>query len=97
MTHAAQQFGYTLFNGFVLFFCNFFFLEKHTGANKVTYRIHRHVTSNQELHRFLLNIYICIHIYLSNITNQTNIYLVLLFTKYSFIAKGYNFIKQYYF
>jgi len=24
------------------------FEKKHTGANKVTYRIHRHVTSNQE-------------------------------------------------
>ena len=32
---------------FIFLFVNYFF-EKHTGANKVTYRIHRHVTSNQE-------------------------------------------------
>ena len=44
-------------------------------------------------------LYIRIHIYLNIITNQTNIYLLLLFTYllYSFIAKRYNFIKQYYF
>ena len=30
---------------FLLFFCNFIFWEKHTGANKVTYRINRHVKS----------------------------------------------------
>ena len=42
-------------------------------------------------------IHILIHIYLSIITNQTYIYLLLLLTKYSFIAKRYNFIKQYYF
>jgi len=34
---------------------------------------------------------------LSLITNPKNIYLLLLFTKYSFIAKRYTFIKQYYF
>jgi len=39
-------------------------------------------------------LYIPIHIYLSITTNQTDIYLILLFTKYSFIAKRYNFIKQ---
>jgi len=43
-----------------------------------------------------LGFYLCIliHIYLSIITNQTNIYLLLMFTKYSFIAKRYSFIKQ---
>jgi len=33
-------------------------------------------------------LYILIHIYWSIKTNQTDIYLLLLFTKYSFIAKG---------
>jgi len=41
-------------------------------------------------------LYIPIHIYLSITTNQTDIYLILRFTKYSFIAKRYTFIKQYY-
>ena len=45
-----------------VFFCNFIFREKHTGANKITYHIHSHVTSNQELDRFLLNIYLYIYI-----------------------------------
>jgi len=40
-------------------------------------------------------LYIPIHIYLSITTNQTDIYLILRFTKYSFIAKRYTFIKQY--
>ena len=39
-------------------------------------------------------IYILIHIYLSIKTNQTDIYSLLLLTKYSFIAESHTFIKQ---
>ena len=41
-------------------------------------------------------LYIPIHIYLNIKTNQTYIYLILLFTEYSFIAKKV-IIKPYYF
>jgi len=40
---------------------------------------------------FFINI--LIHIYLSIKTNQTDIYLILLFTKYSFTAKKVNFYQ----
>jgi len=39
------------------------------------------------------HLYILIHIYLSIKTNQTDIYLILLFTKYSFTAKKVNFYQ----
>ena len=71
---------------------NVIFLEK-TYRCKQSY-ISLQVTRSQI--GFYL-IYILIHIYLSIITNQTYIYLLLLFTKYSFIAERHTFIQQYYF